>query len=85
MRAKAREEEARLSFVLGAGGGRLGRIRLDLGRLPGDARDIHTVDAEVIQVALGEAHQLVVGVPILPPAAVALDKAIGHFRSPFSP
>ena len=85
VRAEAREEEAWLSIAPSAGGGRLERIWSDLGRLPGDARDIHAVDAEVIQIALGEAHQLVIRVPILPPVAVALDKLVRHLRSPFSP
>ena len=53
---------------------------LDGGGLAGDRPDVHPADAEVVQLALGQAHQLIVGLPVLPPVAVGPDEGVGHFR-----
>ncbi len=65
-------------FVGRAGGGALGRNWLEADRLAGDCRDIDPVDAEVVELAAGEPHQLVVGLPVLPPVAVSADQPVFH-------
>src|SRR4051812_71658 len=58
----------------GAGGGAPRAKGLEFDGLAGDRRDVDAVDAEILEFTRGEPHQLVVGLPVLPPVAVSLDE-----------
>ena len=49
----------------------------------GDRANVGPVDADVVELAAGQLHQLSAGLPVLSPRAVPVHYRVGHGRGPF--